>query len=705
MCCGNADSPSDSSPPPFLQKPISRSKSCFPDKNDIGNDSAVIPNDDHDNSPKKYQAVCISKLDIRQDRHGFYVDKVSKKAERVSLIKSEEKYRGRPISSSHDNYKVNAKILPEDDSDEFANLSNFDNSANNSKNLIDDMENNLSFSGDIIKSPKESEIDYDLCQIENPNLNNESITKIGEEKENCINPIILSERQSQQIDVIKVKMEKTASPKAIKVFKQDLSKISWKKGFKSPQIRIPPTNMASNLPSPIHHEDTSFSLNTTASRKANQTILVQDQNSLNIPISTNRLANDPHNSTEIMPIKDANGNNLNIKMHFIVDQAPPPKEDPNNKSQYNQTMITSPSYIQLPPVNASVISAYPPGTAPPPYPYPLPGFYGMPMNYCMPPYQYQYPYPYPYQCPPPMMGPPLPPASYYYPSSVCSPANVSSFWRPPPHSPHEKPINLTQNVAISLPEPKKTGIAPQNTSSPVQPKVSPLKTDIDQTPDSIKTPDTAKIQQENTPAIKESQIEEQKTIPFDIVPKTTKAAPVLLTFDIADDCTTQRRDTENKLSLADLFKLKKKSLATKYSRDSKKSTVHEIKTRTKEEILSQRREMMQSKIKPLESPKKGSHTEENLLNFNKNSLTVMSSATINNATSNNQNKKKEPSLELLERLARGEKPKIKKDQMRKLTSKNYELLPEVKAKKEMEKKKQEWKERMEKTKKLEKVFF
>ena len=48
----------------------------------------------------------------------------------------------------------------------------------------------------------------------------------------------------------------------------------------------------------------------------------------------------------------------------------------------------------------------------------------------------------------------------------------------------------------------------------------------------------------------------------------------------------------------------------------------------------------------------------------------------------------------MSRLAKGEKPEINKKDMLKLTSKNYELLPEVQKKKEQEKKKQEFKERM-----------
>ena len=59
-------------------------------------------------------------------------------------------------------------------------------------------------------------------------------------------------------------------------------------------------------------------------------------------------------------------------------------------------------------------------------------------------------------------------------------------------------------------------------------------------------------------------------------------------------------------------------------------------------------------------------------------------------------------LDLMQRLARGEKAEVSKKDMLKLTSKNYEMLPEVRKKKEEEKKKEEMKERMRQVKELEK---
>lgn len=56
----------------------------------------------------------------------------------------------------------------------------------------------------------------------------------------------------------------------------------------------------------------------------------------------------------------------------------------------------------------------------------------------------------------------------------------------------------------------------------------------------------------------------------------------------------------------------------------------------------------------------------------------------------------------MSRLSKGEKTGVDKKDMLKLTSKNYELLPEVKKKKDEEKKKEEFKDRMKQVKELEK---
>lgn len=60
-----------------------------------------------------------------------------------------------------------------------------------------------------------------------------------------------------------------------------------------------------------------------------------------------------------------------------------------------------------------------------------------------------------------------------------------------------------------------------------------------------------------------------------------------------------------------------------------------------------------------------------------------------------------PKDELMSRLAKGEKVQVSKDEMLKLTSKNYDLLPEVVQRKKEQAKKQEFKDRMRQVKELE----
>ena len=66
---------------------------------------------------------------------------------------------------------------------------------------------------------------------------------------------------------------------------------------------------------------------------------------------------------------------------------------------------------------------------------------------------------------------------------------------------------------------------------------------------------------------------------------------------------------------------------------------------------------------------------------------------------------KQPNPELLERLAKGQKAKVSKKEMLTLTNKNYNLLPEIQAKKEKCTKKEDFKERTRKVKEMDMVNF
>ena len=121
------------------------------------------------------------------------------------------------------------------------------------------------------------------------------------------------------------------------------------------------------------------------------------------------------------------------------------------------------------------------------------------------------------------------------------------------------------------------------------------------------------------------------------------------------------------MSLSEIFRTNRKSLLQRLKHQEKPlRRSAEPKLRCKENLLLMRREMMKRKSNKI------SH---------------------------------KPSSELLDRLTKGTKVKISKDEMYKLTNKNYELLPEVKRKKELLRKKEEVRNRFERLKQLKKVYI
>ena len=118
----------------------------------------------------------------------------------------------------------------------------------------------------------------------------------------------------------------------------------------------------------------------------------------------------------------------------------------------------------------------------------------------------------------------------------------------------------------------------------------------------------------------------------------------------------------------------------------------ESRKRTKEEILLQRKEMMK---RPdfLRNKAQASFNDSNQGG-------EPSGGSLRDPLKKNS---KEPNPELLERLALGKKTKVNKKDMLALTNKNYELLPEIKKRKEEEKKKEELKKRQDRAKELSEV--
>lgn len=163
------------------------------------------------------------------------------------------------------------------------------------------------------------------------------------------------------------------------------------------------------------------------------------------------------------------------------------------------------------------------------------------------------------------------------------------------------------------------------------------------------------------------------------------------------------KSNERELTLAERFLQKKRNLVEKYEEEhSHRKEVEAEKAhkpeRTKEDILKQRKEMMKYK-----GPKLRHSIEGNEDNAHQNKGQVHNNNLILTPWENNTGGKKEPSAELLERLAFGVKAKVSKSEMKALTNKNYEMLPEIIKRKEEEKKKEEMKKRLEKVKEMDKV--
>jgi hypothetical protein len=176
---------------------------------------------------------------------------------------------------------------------------------------------------------------------------------------------------------------------------------------------------------------------------------------------------------------------------------------------------------------------------------------------------------------------------------------------------------------------------------------------------------------------------------------------------------------ENKeMSLAEMFKRNRKQFVEKYDQQQKQTgsgvgggdrdreeqqQPKETKgKRTKEEILKQRKEMMEYRG-PITKKRNESH-DDNQDSESTAKRTDKSTDDFGFKTGKSKNSnassQQDPNAELMSRLALGQKTKVDKKEMKALTQKNYELLPEVKKRKEEEKKKEDFKKRQDNMKKL-----
>jgi hypothetical protein len=125
----------------------------------------------------------------------------------------------------------------------------------------------------------------------------------------------------------------------------------------------------------------------------------------------------------------------------------------------------------------------------------------------------------------------------------------------------------------------------------------------------------------------------------------------------------------------------------------------EVRGKSLAEIFKERNQKAMSKINDRESSLvKASYKEKS-----KEELAEIRKDLMKNKHEKNPEPEEIKTNPVLERLSKGEKPKISKKEMHSLTKKNYDLLPEVKKKREEERKKQELRERIQKSKEFEKV--
>ena len=139
--------------------------------------------------------------------------------------------------------------------------------------------------------------------------------------------------------------------------------------------------------------------------------------------------------------------------------------------------------------------------------------------------------------------------------------------------------------------------------------------------------------------------------------------------------------SKEKKSLADMFKEKNKKVVERIHNREDHLLKQDHKAKTKEELIEIRKNFVKP---PKLDPKRADLIEVQI-----------------------EEKKsgKEPSSELMERLATGQRVKITKEEMMKLNKKNYKMLPEVKKRQEEEQKKLEKQQRIQKAKDYEKIRY
>ncbi|KAL4497552.1 hypothetical protein ABPG73_020649 [Tetrahymena malaccensis] len=155
--------------------------------------------------------------------------------------------------------------------------------------------------------------------------------------------------------------------------------------------------------------------------------------------------------------------------------------------------------------------------------------------------------------------------------------------------------------------------------------------------------------------------------------------------------------SKSKQSLADIFKSRKQELLDKLEDQRKKKARDHSQqpSKTKEELAQIRKELLQQTRRRDLSANNNMNTRQNQGSMSRGRQSSNNLDMSFEFKNDQKNKSiKDPPPELLNRLIYGLKAKVDKKDYKKLTMKNYELLPEIKKKKEEEKKRQEMAERI-----------
>ncbi len=595
--------------------------------------------------------------------------------------------RSRPLNYQHKVEKLKAKVLPEDDMKDFT----------ETEEGVDYTQNDMEEYGE---GTRDQEVKVEVV---------DDSAGVADEKSHS------SAEDNSSKDLNSTKRERTENvirrsivAKPLKVIKEQLSKMSWK------QSQVTGSRPHSQISGKSEEPELKKSVNVECAEKG------KDNNSFNIKMQL------VVGTTGEQQQQQRDGAGKSPQPSVTIASPQQVMQTPAGSCQNSVCMSQSglypcsyPSICQQVPMSMPMMA--PPGYAcvPQQYPYPaVMGYYYPPPAYA---YQPMVPFMYPQYMPQqPQSQSPSPQQSFAGPAPAVrpffsgseAPSPIRTCRRPQTSSISAVPspsIATTRRHAAANKSPDHVRTRKVRISTPSAEKSS--EADIVEDSESASPAPAVQANPEKPKEKKEEKSKENIEPKKDPEPHTNEPAtenktqktpppeqpvvkrpPVLLNFDLSNESGTTPAAVAEKstgCSLAEMFTMKKKLMLSKLVKpqqeqeDQKKDKpLHEAKSRTKEDILLQRKAMMQSKVK------RAKRTPAKAMDCGKLDA---------------NGKKKETPEVLIARLAAGKRSSVSKEEMRRLTKKNYEQLPEVQSRREEERKKQERFARAVRARELEKV--